>query len=351
MKHRILFILLLLNTSVYAEGLLTSNNEDNSGIEDLSQIETMDRTNQPMIIKSLNSTQAFFDDSRPQDNTLLVQYNPLAIIKIRVREFMGTLISLPDGDFIKHYKVNDSENFSFSPSTDPTSDEYPTTGQVDTTLAGADTSLHIIGTSGNIYTFYLRSDSWESKYAPTLKVLIKDDNLINKLNIDKRRKKILKDKEKAALMLAESEQEKKHQKTAKNNEYLQHVPFDPMSLDFGYKIMGGDEDIRPFMVYDDGKFTYFRFSKKNNVADISNLPTVYRVADGSDVPSNVSPMKGTLRVEGVVNKWTLRLGDKYLCIERTSFIPNKESSMNTFKPAEKKSELSANEERLKRRSK
>lgn len=287
-----------------------------------------DRTNQAMSLQSLNATQEVFDTSTPYDNTLITNYQPNKTIKVRVREFMGTLIILPEGDQIKYYKLGDKDNFSFEATIGKYDTELPRSGTASVTLAGADTSLHIVGTSGNYYTFYLRGDTWDSEHHPTMKVIIKDEKLHAKLEASKRRAAIAKEKEENKLAVNDSEK--------KTPDFLEKVTFDPSKIDFGYRIKGGNENLRPFMVYSDGYFTYFRFSEGDSVAGVSSFPALYRVADGSDVPVNATAQGSTLRAEGVANNWTLRLGEDWLCIEKMLKTPTPNSSMNSIVVADTK---------------
>lgn len=303
----------------------TQTNAENAEIEDLT--EQMSRTNQPMVIKSLDATQATFDYSDPDANTVVMPYSKTATYKLRVREFMGTMIVLPEGDAIKSFKLGDTANFAFS--IDDTTDAPPRTGTADVRLPGSDTALNIVGESGNIYTFYLRGDTWDSAYDPTLKIYITDDQLGMKLKAleqrDDARENAANAKEVEDSITPSADAPKPEQE-----DYLEKVDFNPESLDFDYEIVGGDEAIRPYAVYSDGQFTYFRFGDKDAASAVRQLPTVYRVADGSDVPTNSTMKKGTLRVEGVHNKWTLRMGKKHLCIDKINPLPANKTVMNTF---------------------
>lgn len=300
-----------------------SNSEPQSSITDLSELEN--RTNQPMVIRTLNATQQTFDVSKPDANTLIVPYQKMATYKLRVREFMGTMIILPHGDGIKSFKLGDDVNFAFNP--DSTTESNPRIGSADVKLPGSDTALNIVGISGNVYTFYLRGDTWDSTFDPTLKIYITDDDLRSKM-------KAIEMREKAREEALKSEKIKESITPSDEKEvqedYLTEVEFNPESLDFEYKIVGGDESIRPYAVYSDGVFTYFRFGEHDSSAAVNELPAVYRVADGSDIPTNSTMKKGTLRVEGVHNKWTLRLGEKYLCIEKSVPLSEGKSRLNTF---------------------
>jgi len=280
-------------------------NNINNDVVDLNLL--VDRTNQAMVLTSLNATQATFDKSGELDNTLRVSYSEAKIIKIRTREFMGTLIVLPEGDQIEKFTLMDVDNFTFHES--PISDgELPRTGTVNVKLAGADTALHIIGVSGNIYSFYVRGDTWNSTYDPTMKVLISDENLSRKLKFKEMKAK---SKQVADLQLAAA----REPVVKKEKDYLESVKFDPSKLKFNYKIEGGDLHLKPIAIYNDGYFTYFRFAESDDVSGVVSFPSIYRVSDGSDVPVNISAQGSTLRVEGVYDAFTLRLGEKWLCIE------------------------------------
>lgn len=329
---RILLLAALVSLPVHAtKGLVTDSvletpsGKQTNGVPDpkvASIVDvTTDRTNRDMTLGTLNATQQVFDESDPYSNTIVTNYQANKTIKVRVREMMGTLIILPLGDTIDMWRLGDTQNFSFTPSLDEYSDKKPRSGSVNVEeMAGADTSLHILGDSGNFYTFYLRSDTWDSPHDPTMKVIITDDRMLAKMESNRRREE--KAKEKHALAVNDAELE--------TPDYLEKVEFDPTKIDFGYRIKGGEENIRPFMVYSDGHFTYFRFSEGNSVAGVHSFPAIYRVADGSDIPVNTTAEGSTLRAEGIANNWTLRLGDDWLCIEKMIKTPNPVSSMNSI---------------------
>ncbi|CAM2942982.1 TrbG/VirB9 family P-type conjugative transfer protein [Vibrio ordalii] len=336
MKKLFLLLILVSSHAFATKGLIDNSvlsppsGQDNAEVpspkvsKGFVDLNLTDRTNQAMSLQSLNATQEIFDSSDPFANTLKTNYSENKTIKVRVREFMGTMILLPKGDTIKMFKLGDVDNFSFEPSTNPYDDELPNSGTASVVLAGADTSLHILGTSGNVYTFYLRGDTWDSPHNPTMKVLVTDDKLLAKLEAQKRREAIEQEREQKRKSLESNDAK------LENPDYLEKVAFDPTKIDFGYRIVGGKESIKPYMVYSDGHFTYFRFAEGDSVADVVSFPAVYRVADKSDVPVNVSANGSTLRAEGIANNWTLRLGKEWLCIEKIVKTPNPESSMNVI---------------------
>nr|AKN36612.1 hypothetical protein [Vibrio splendidus]AKN40557.1 Component of conjugal plasmid transfer system [Enterovibrio norvegicus] len=296
--------------------------------KDIEAIE-LGRTDIPMQISSLNAQQESFDKSSATANTIIAPYNPTVTYKLAVGEVLGTTIILPDGEGIESYRLGDNIFWDFQPEGNNTDAELPRIGAVSTTMAGSDTSLTIIGKSGNVYTFYLRSYSWQAKVNPTLKIYINDERLQTKLESEKRRQLA---KEKAEEDRKQQIENEKRRRKAENekNDYLTEAKVTPEDYDFGYKIEGGNDDIAPYYVYDDGIFTYFRFDKKSDKNLNRALPVVYKVIDKSDSPTNSTVIgKRTLRVEGLNNNWTLRLGERYLCIKRIVPLETPASNMNT----------------------
>ncbi len=289
-------------------------------------------------VETLDSVQKAFSDSKPTDSTLVIDnYNELETYKLRLRVFMSTLIILPNEDEILTFKIGDESIFRVHVNGARVLAVQPE-------VAGADTSLHIEGKSGNFYTFYLRSDNDKSKYVPHLKVLIKDRHLEEMALRESQKENLIASgfittdvhsgETDAALAevspLANPAKNVTSSDTvsATNDQFdfLEEVSIRPEDFNFNYKIDGSSDswfnfsspsdELRPTFVFDDGKFTYFQFGTENTTESASNLPAVFRVVDLSDVPVNTTPFGATLRVEGVNNKWTLRLGTKYLCISR-----------------------------------
>ncbi|EKO3958200.1 TrbG/VirB9 family P-type conjugative transfer protein [Vibrio fluvialis] len=289
---------------------------------------TLDRTDVPMQITSLNAQQETFDTSSATANTMIVPYNPTVTYKLAVREVMGTTIVLPEGEGIVSHRLGDPTYWAFDAEGDDTDAVLPRIASVQVLMPGSDTSLTIVGSSGNIYTFYLRGYTWKAKVDPTLTVYISDERLQTKLESMKRRQlaqeKAARDREAAV------EEEKRQRRLAREkNDYLKEAAVNPEDYDFGYKIEGGDEDLAPYYVYDDGIFTFFKFDDKTQSTKNRPLPVVYKVVDESDSPVNASTVgERTIRVEGVNNAWTLRLGEKSLCVKRRVPLASPATNMN-----------------------
>ena len=75
--------------------------------------------------------------------------------------------------------------------------------------------------------------------------------------------------------------------------------------------LSGEGDFRPSTVYDDGRFTYFTFPES------ARQPALFKADDqGRERTMNWTQQGNTVRVLGVNQYWTLRIGDEAICIKR-----------------------------------
>ena len=82
----------------------------------------------------------------------------------------------------------------------------------------------------------------------------------------------------------------------------------PENWNFGYEY-DGSEAIRPLRVFDDGKFTYFKFAKS------IDTPAVFAVdAEGNESLINYNVKGDYIVVETINPQFTLRDGDLATCI-------------------------------------
>lgn len=91
----------------------------------------------------------------------------------------------------------------------------------------------------------------------------------------------------------------------------------PSGGDYNRNYWGrGKKSLAPTEIYDDGRFTYFRY---DNAKD---LPAVFRVnADGSEAAVNSHVEGDTLIVHETAEKFVLRLNNTVLGIENRSYNP------------------------------
>lgn len=276
-------------------------------VDEMSQgaVSSQHIPDRPMLTSSnLKAVQVAFDDSKPTANVLRYNFDSNMTYKIRLREYMHSTVVLPKGERIAAYALGDEVNFSFVPLSKKwkeTENIFEVWGK----FHGADTNLTVFGESGHVYSFYLRNDSVESPYMPNLVVYIDDPTV------------------KTSLEAKEFEDWTEDNKTDpsaeivkpfEGPEYLRDLPLvDPSKINYGYEPYGGDMDLAPQRIFDDGLFTYFQFDEKN-LNKIKRLPALYRVIDGYDTPVNSRIVRGTMIAETTNEKWTLRSGDAHLCI-------------------------------------
>lgn len=69
-------------------------------------------------------------------------------------------------------------------------------------------------------------------------------------------------------------------------------------------------EFTPTSIWDDGTFTYFRFSRN------APVPAIFRHSNGRERTVNSQQIEnGVLRVSGVSSQWVLRLGEEIVCIQ------------------------------------
>lgn len=208
-----------------------------------------------------------------------VFWTPNQVMRLTVRDYMSTTIKLPEWEIIVHYEVGEDGNFIAK----KVCANILTLRAV---YAGCDTNLTVIGKTGNVYTFYVRSVSFKDKTLPDLIYYVttnfgKDNKDIRKITLD----------DTASL------------------ESNDDIPFNPSKLNFNY-FMSGDMKIAPQTVYDDGIFTWLDYGKRWNKED---LPTVYHIKDDVESPVNTR-IEGTKIVIEATGDFVLKSGEKRVCI-------------------------------------
>jgi len=259
----------------------------------------------------LRSFQHAFNNSSVSDNVSEFNWQPNKIYKVNMRMHMKTLIYLPEDEEIKAYTIGD--DFSFK--VNILGYQFKNLLDVQSVYAGVDTNLSIIGKSGRVYSFYLRSYPVKSRTLPDFTVYVKAPKLDPNLGIQ-----FASDYERDGSK--KSKKRRVFERLKKDNDYLKEVD-DPDEINIDYKILG-DEEIAPYAVYDDGNWTYFDFRNEHFNSD--RLPVVYKVVDGFDSVINTRIDNGFLIAESISSDgWTLKNGDKTICIRvKKSWFKKKE---------------------------
>lgn len=288
---------------------LTLIDENSSGFEGI------DNVNQPMnrARMNLNEIQGAWSESDPMSNVLVVQHSRNVTHKLRLREMMNTLIVLPEGEKIKGISLGDKANFVFEPVKGDGATAFENMGNVRAIYPGADTNLTLISENANVYSFYLRVDTVESEFMPDLVVYVESDEIVRENRL-KQAKADMQAKQEAEEQAEQEAAEKEAEKEKEKGEYLNtRAETNAATLNFNYKQRSGDEALMPVRIMDDGVWTYFQFAD-DNMDGVKNLPAIYRVVDGFDTPVNSRIEGGTVVVETVSDKWTLRSGSATACV-------------------------------------
>ena len=219
--------------------------------------------------------------------------------KVILREGMGTVFKLPDWDTLDQSVLSDSVNFR-QKEMNNASMLY-----VEALSAGADTSLTLIGKSGNIYNFYLASES------------VLSDNISDQVVYVDAAMPSVKNFFSTESDLKRKESVDTFEKMTKNEKkmWLNELKFNPTKIRHDVD-MRGDKEFAPVLVFRDDRFTYLDYGYDS---DSRVWPVAYQVVDRVDQPVNVrkSP-DGRYMVIETITPITLRYGEKTVCLKRRS---------------------------------
>ena len=113
----------------------------------------------------LGALQRVWDDANRQAGIVRFQYDPAQSFKVSTREGMTTTIRLPEWESIEAVILGDQRIYRYQQLNQNTVELW-------TTIPGSDTSLKILGESQNIYSFYVRSETFNSANVPDLTIYI-----------------------------------------------------------------------------------------------------------------------------------------------------------------------------------
>ncbi|MFN5588501.1 MAG: TrbG/VirB9 family P-type conjugative transfer protein [Holosporales bacterium] len=252
-------------------------------------------------------------------------WRPDYVMAIRTREFMQTTIELPQWESISEIILGDRTVFEAQ----KLGKDYMLA--IRPTHPGADTNMTVIGSSGNIYNFYLRSEGWNSKNITDFTVFV----LANPANagasnsigavphapgagtpINALTGQPFVNQPMSGLTGTPSGTAFTGNTAPTTPEFVRSIAFDPTNLRFDLKIYAptpADVEIAPLRAFTDGLWTYFDYGEK---ADTVRRPVVFRVVDGVDSMVNTRTMgpRGNIIVAEAIGNFTLRNGDRVVCV-------------------------------------
>ena len=253
-------------------------------------------------------------------------WNPNHVMAVRTRDYMITTIHFPKWENVKTFYLGDPHIFEAQK-------VQTNLLAVRSTNPGADTNMTVVGTSGNIYNFYVRSEGWNTNQITDLTVYIN----------------VRKAGEKAGNMLGQPNEYNAAGFAVGNTipavpngtgyvsggfpanaqamndglalyppDYVRQVAYRPENLQFDMKMYAEhieDAEIAPERVFHDGVFTYLDYGQN---AENVRRPVVHLVIDGSDtlVNTRTAGAKNNVIIVEAVGDLTLRNGQKIICIRR-----------------------------------
>jgi ComB9 competence protein len=230
----------------------------------------------------LGAIQHAWDNAGTNAGVYQVQYNPREVIRLITREFMTTTIVFPVWEAIVDEVLGDKSAYQIKKPKPNVVVIMPNE------FVGVDSSITLVGESGHVYAFYVRSEGYNSENISDIAVHIRVPAPQFELH-------------KGNSLLSSELKDK--------TDYLEAVSFDPALLDFDFD-MAGDKSIAPERVYSDGLRTWFDYGSQMGS---KTLPVIYAVIDSVDTPINVT-REGTRLVAQALGPFTLKSGKKVTCV-------------------------------------
>lgn len=342
---KLLILCLAFSLAFSAEPNPFADSGDSGGGDDsiFDDTETTTKaTNKMMFLDAVQKK--FWSPSRkPSDNTLNIKFVAGETHKIRTRANMTTTIIL-DGDKIASVIISDSVGFEMK---ELGTSKYDLSNilTIKPKLIGIDTNLTIIGESGNIYSFYVFSTDHKNRRNPAFLVFVSEIRKIDKIKVENLEEKAKKEQEKAFKKLIGNDGTDE-----KEIEGIPANPNDSIEEETDKEIIIGDKinkikikkseikrvyaqypkknrgvvskaavKLQAKDIFHDKKWTYFKFDRE---LATSKFPAIFRVIDGYDNPMNSRVVGNYLIVETIADKWTMRIGNEWVCVRSEEDIIN-----------------------------
>ena len=284
-------------------------NDDEQIETNIVEVPTLD------FSKNQHSIQKSLQNSKNLKMILNIKYEQNKTYKVRTRQMLSTHFVF-ENDKIAYMNGGDNVGFKI---TVLKSEKYDFSNilKVETKIIGIDTNLFVIGESGNIYSFYIYSTDYKDPQQPKSFVFISE-------NVEAVRKIEITDLEKLkfnkAVKEAKAKAKKEELKSTINKvdivtigEGINKVDIIKSEIMKDFTQKGVYEDLKAEEIFRDKKWTYFKYDSRDSLI---KFPLIYRVIDGYDTPVNTRIVGNYIIAETVSNKFTLRLGNKYICVRR-----------------------------------
>lgn len=220
------------------------------------------------------------------ENTKTIPYTPNKTHKIRTRQAMATTLIFESD--IDNFILGDQKGFKIA--------QIPSKANaiaIIPQLIGIDTSLTIFTNDGKIHTFYLFSTDYKNVNDPSFVIKIEDE-------------------EAKKIKLAKQEAINKEYKIIKDG--IAEVKVKKSDIYSGYTQKAKEENewLLSAEIFDDKKFTYFKYSKD----EMPQIPAIFAVIDKQDSPVETRIVGDYIIAETTNPKFTIKSGNSYVCVNR-----------------------------------
>lgn len=255
--------------------------------------------------------------NRPFDNmsagqsapgSIRYQWTADLVMPVRLRSGMVTSIVLPEWEAAQDVVIGDGSAVEATIL-------RPNQVAVRSVQTGLDTSLSVIGGSGNVYTFYLRTEGRNTDLVTDLQVFVQAAPSRGNgdwFNGEVRNAYVqgMAASENSTVSASPGSGSINVPSAASQGD--EPVPTDRRIFNLRmYEVNEGDRIIAPEFAYTDGRFTYLHFS-----SGVTDRPAVFRIVDGVEgrVNTRVTGRHSEVIVVEAIGDLILRSGTRAVCI-------------------------------------
>jgi type IV secretory pathway VirB9-like protein len=254
--------------------------------------------------------------NRPFDNmgagqsapgSIRYQWTADLIMPVRLRSGMVTSIILPEWEAAQDVMIGDGSAVEASIL-------RPNQVAVKSVQTGLDTSLSVIGGSGNVYTFYLRTEGRNTRVVTDMQVFVQaaPSRASGEWFNGEVRGAYVRGAEAVSAEGAKSGESASISVPHAASQGDEPVPTDRREFNLKmYEVNEGDRIIAPEYAYTDGRFTYLHYS-----AGVTDRPAVFRIVDGVEgrVNTRVTGRHSEVIIVEAIGDLVLRSGTRSVCI-------------------------------------
>lgn len=254
---------------------------------------------------------------RPFDNmsagqaspgSIRYQWSSDLIMPVRLRSGMVSSIILPEWEAAEDVIIGDGSAVEATI-------VRPNQIGVKSVQTGLDTSLSVVGGSGNVYTFYVRTEGRNTSLITDLQVFVQaspsrgSDRWFN----GEVRGAYVRG-ESSSLSDERMPEESSDSIVVPGSASQGDAPVPTSRREFNlkmYEVNDGDRMIAPEFAYTDGKFTYLHFPP-----GVTDRPAVFRIVDGVEgrVNTRTAGRQGEVVIVEALGDLVLRSGTRAVCV-------------------------------------